>query len=146
MSDDGPGVATLDEGEDVVVEATDGTRLVRRADGGGTVLERYDDPDFGEIDERVDWDEYADAELHMALWVAADRFDRPERSSTRFVPTDLVALGTPYVSAWLYLNGCYGTPGSRQAVADRLDVTQGTVNRHLSQVRETVTRTGGNGD
>lgn len=146
MSDDDPGVATLDEDEEVVVEATDGTRLVRRADGGGAVLERFDDPDFGEVDERVDWDNYADAELHMALCLATGVLDRPERSATRFVPTEIVALGTPYVSAWLYLNGCYGKTISRRMVADYLGGTQEMVDQHLAEVRETMTGTGGDGD
>jgi len=127
--------ATIRDSETVTDEATDGTRLVRYDDGGGAVLERYDDPDFGEVDSRVEYDHYRDARLHMALWVSADRLDRPDRSALAFVPTQIVALGKPYVAAWLYLNGGNGHPGARSVVAERLGVSEHTVSRYLSDVR-----------
>jgi hypothetical protein len=131
---------TIATDETTVVELTDGTRLVARDDGGGAVLEAWDDPDTeNEIDyARWDYDSFRDARLHAGLWILSNGFDRPDRSSIHFVPTAVVAAGTPAVAAWLYLHGAYGTTGSRALVADQLDVSEHTVSSYLTRVRSEV--------
>jgi len=122
---------------DTLASASDGTELVE-TESGFAVREYYDDPDhddgvFFDTDERR-----KDAVLHFALWLKVDRFSRPERSFARFIPTTIATAGKPAMAAWLYLNGGT-TAGSRSVVADTLDVSEHTVSRYLSSVRDEVT-------
>lgn len=119
--------------------AHDKTELVETKSGGFAVRERYDDPDtedgYHYFD--VEYDSPSDAALHFALWVKVNRFERPERSHTHFIPTKVATDGKPAIAAWLYLCGGLQA-GSCAHVADRLDVTKETVRRYLSRVREEV--------
>ena len=122
---------------DTLAEASDGTELVETKDGYG-VRECYNDPDHdGPAYFETEYEQKKNAVLHFALWLKVDRFSRPERSFTRFIPTNIAADGKPAMAAWLYLNG--GTnAGNRSAVADALDISEHTVSRYLSSVRDEV--------
>ena len=122
---------------DTLAEASDGTELVETESGFG-VREYYDDPDHDNgVFFDTEYDRRKDAVLHFALWLKVDRFSRPERSFTRFIPTKIAADGKPAMAAWLYLNG--GTnAGNRSVVADTLDISEHTVSRYLSSVRDEV--------
>ena len=125
---------TLDDTEEVVGEASDGTRLVYGDDGTGAVLEQYDDPDYGTVYERTEHDREKDALLHFRLWVRVNGFHRPE-SPSRSVPVEIATAGKPEIAAWLYLRGATGHTGTRAGVAEYMDVTEHTVSRYLSRVR-----------
>lgn len=131
---------TLDESETVTAEFSDGTRLVDTGDGGGAVIEQFGSEDAADGIEhwRVDYDQWKDARLHAALWLRVDGFARPERGSLSFVPTNVVADGKAAVAAWLYLSGGNGHPVAREVVSDRLGVTDHTVSRYLSRVRDEI--------
>ncbi|RLM62507.1 hypothetical protein DVK07_18765 [Halorubrum sp. Atlit-26R] len=126
---------TISDAETVVQTLSDGTRLVESDDGSGSVIEQYDDPDYGTVHERAEYDRFRDAKLHFGLWLHVGGFDRPERGSLQFVPTNIATSGKAPIAAWLYLQGGYGSPGSRQQVADRLGVSEHTVSKYLSSVR-----------
>ena len=126
---------TISHAETVVQTLSDGTRLVESDDGSGSVIEQYDDPDFGTVHERAEYDRFRDAKLHFGLYRLVGGFDRPERGSLQFVPTNIATSGKAPIAAWLYLQGGYGSPGSRQQVADRLGVSEHTVSKYLSSVR-----------
>jgi hypothetical protein len=131
---------TLDETETVVGTLSDGTRLIKCEDGSGSVIEEYEDADFGTVHERSDYDAFRDAILHFAIILANDGVPpRPERGGYAMVPTSIVALGKPYVAAWIYTNGCAGLTGSRQVVADKLNISEQTVSNYLNRVRCDVT-------
>ena len=127
---------TISDAETVVQTLPDGTSLVETDDGSGSVIEEYDDPDFGTVHERAEYDRFRDAKLHFGLWRLVGGFDRPERGSLQFVPTNVATDGKPAIAAWLYLQGGYGSPGSRRQVADRLGVSEHTVSKYLTSVRE----------
>ena len=127
---------TISAGETVRRTLSDGTRLVEADDGSCSVIEEYDDPDFGTVHERAEYDQYRDARLHFGLWALVGGFDRPERGALQMVPTNIAVAGKPAVAAWLYLKGGYGYVGSRRHVADELGVSEHTVSKYLTQIRE----------
>ena len=127
---------TISDAETVVQTLSDGTRLVESDDGSGSVIEQYDDPDFGTVHERAEYDRFRDAKLHFGLYRLVGGFDRPERGSLQFVPTNIAVAGKPAVAAWLYLKGGYGHTGSRSFVAGDLGVSEHTVSKYLTQIRE----------
>jgi hypothetical protein len=122
---------------DTLASASDGTELVETEDGYA-VRECYNDPDHdGPAYFETEYEQKKNAVLHFALWLKVDRFSRPDRSFTRFIPTKIATAGKPAMAAWLFLNG--GTAaGSRSVVADTLDVSEHTVSRYLSQIRDEV--------
>lgn len=131
---------TLEDGEKVVGELSDGTRLFELEEGRGAVLEEYgepDDPDGVQF-YRVEYDRMKDAILHYALWLRVGGFDRPEKGGLKFVPTTIVAEGREAVAAWLFLSGCHGFPVARSVVAEKLNISESTVSRYLSRVRSDV--------
>ena len=131
---------TLNPEETVVEELSDGTRLLELPDGAGAVVEKYGAPDAADGVEywRVEYQDYRDARLHAGLWLRVDGFDRPDRSSDKFVPLDVATEGRETLAAWLMTSGGSGIKGSREVVADRLDVTVDTVSRYLSKVRAEI--------
>lgn len=131
---------SLEAGEEVFVETTDGTRLIRSDDGGGSVIEEYPDPGDGTDPHfRTDYDRFEDAKLHLVLWVllggAEEEFARPERSPDQFVPVGLVRHGREAVAAWLRTGGCSGRAMPADQIAARLGVKTDTVYDYLSRLR-----------
>ncbi|GAB6879179.1 hypothetical protein JCM17823_14530 [Halorubrum gandharaense] len=128
----------LAENETLEASAPDGSRLVKCDDGSGVVLERYEDPDRGTIDKRREYDLYRNAKLHFGLYLLTDGFERPNKSMNRFVPVSVAAEGKPAIAAWLFLQGGYGHVGNRQEPAEALGVSEHTVSRYLTRIREVV--------
>lgn len=122
---------------DTLAEASDGTELVK-TESGFAVREYYDDPDHDDgVFFDAEYDHRKDAVLHFSLWLKVDRFSRPDRSFSRFIPTKIAADGKPAMAAWLFLRGGT-TAGNRSVVAETLGVSEHTVSRYLSQIRDEV--------
>lgn len=125
--------------------ASDGTELVE-TEAGYAVREWHEDPDADGERAAMDYeyDRGSDATLHYALWVMCDGWRRPERSHNSVIPITVATEGKPAIAAWIYLQGGVGSPGTRALAADRLNVSEHTISRYLTRVRDTVMPDAGN--
>lgn len=130
---------TLPEDENVVAEAEDGTRLIKTDDNSGVVIEVYDDPDEenGLGENRVEYENYKNAKLHFGLWKRVGGITglRPDRSASKFVPLEVVALGQPAVVAWVRTGGGRGVSTPADTIGGNLGIATGPVNNYMSEAR-----------
>jgi hypothetical protein len=144
---------TLARDENVVAEATDGTRLIvygenlprkRDPETGESVLDVslseldqkqgaiefvFDDPDAGEVRNTTEY-QFVNARLAFGLWLQCGPFIQPEGSA---VPREIATDGQDAITAWIYLGN--GFPLKRSAVAEICDVSEQTVSDRLSRIR-----------
>ena len=126
-----PAQDTLTGSETIIADLEDGTRLLRRDDGGGIV---YETPEqWPEGEEQVQtfemWD---DARLYFGLWMETGGFTTGE-SPSQWVPVSVAASGQEALAAYLLVGT--GTKNSRQWVARTIGVTKQTVSNYCNRVR-----------
>lgn len=130
---------TLSENETFIgeIEGPTGepTQLIR-TDDGAAVREGWEDPHEGMQWQWTGYESEKTAFLHFGLvFLSGGSISRPEGGGSRFVPTELLKHGQPAIAAWLRTRGASGAEVSASRVAERMGVTDETVNNYFSRFR-----------
>lgn len=120
---------TLTEGETVVSELEDGTRLIKTDDGRGVVRPAPEAAAW----ERV-YDRWADARLFYGLLIEiGGPWSLTPESPRQCVPVEVAAAGKDALAAYLRVGT--GSTQTVAGVASTLEVTEQTVSNYCNRIR-----------